>query len=74
MISLDYPPYEFYVSENGKVKIVGADIQLAEEISKKLGVELEIVQLSFDSLLPALTSGRVDMVISGMNPNKGIDK
>ncbi|MBU0278915.1 MULTISPECIES: transporter substrate-binding domain-containing protein [unclassified Gemella] len=69
-VSPDYPPYEFYVAENGSVKIVGADIQLAQEVAKKLGVELEIVQLSFDSLLPALTSGRVDMVISGMNPNK----
>lgn len=69
-VSPDYPPYEFYIAENGKVKVVGADIYLAEEIAKNLGVELEIVQLSFDSLLPALTSGRVDMVISGMNPSE----
>lgn len=69
-VSPDYPPYEFYTSENGKVKVVGADIYLAEEIAKKLGVKLEIVQISFDSLLPALTSDRVDMVISGMNPSE----
>ncbi|MBF0713857.1 transporter substrate-binding domain-containing protein [Gemella sp. GH3] len=69
-VSPDYPPYEFFISDNGEVKVVGADIYLAEEIAKKLDVELEIVQLSFDSLLPALTSGRVDMVISGMNPSE----
>ncbi|MDO4814795.1 MAG: transporter substrate-binding domain-containing protein [Gemella sp.] len=69
-VSPDYPPYEFYTAENGQVKVVGADIFLAEEIAKELGVKLEIVQLSFDSLLPALNSGRVDMVISGMNPNE----
>lgn len=67
-VSPDYPPYEFYIAEDGKVKVVGADIYLAEEIAKSIGVEIELVQLSFDSLLPALTSGRVDMVISGMNP------
>lgn len=69
-VSPDYPPYEFYIAENGEVKIVGADIYLAEEIAKGLDVELEIVQLAFDSLLPALKSGRVDMVISGMNPSE----
>lgn len=69
-VSPDYPPYEFFTSEDGEIKVVGADIYLAEEIAKKLDVELEIVQLSFDSLLPALTSGRVDMVISGMNPSE----
>lgn len=69
-VSPDYPPYEFYTADNGQVKIVGADIYLAEEVAKRLGVELDIVQLSFDSLLPALKSGRVDMVISGMNPNE----
>lgn len=69
-VSPDYPPYEFYYAKNGKVEIVGADIYLAKEIANHLGVELEIIQLSFDSLLPALTSSRVDMVISGMNPNE----
>ena len=69
-VAPDYAPYEFYLAKDGKVEVVGADIQLAEEIAKELGVKLEIVQLSFDALLPALSSGRVDMVISGMNPNE----
>lgn len=69
-VSPDYPPYEFYQGKNGKVEIVGADIALMESIAKKIGVELEIVSLSFDALLPALTSNRVDLVISGMNPTQ----
>lgn len=69
-VSPDYPPYEFYQTENGQQKIVGADIELAQEIAKSLGVELEITEMQFDALLPALKSGRIDMIISGMNPNE----
>ena len=39
---------------------------IAEEIAKELGVELEIKDMKFDGLLPALQSGNVDMVVAGM--------
>lgn len=68
--SPDYPPFEFMVSEGGKSKIVGADIDLAQKIADKLGVELEIKAMDFDALLPALQAGKVDMVITGMTPNE----
>lgn len=68
--SPDYPPFEFLISENGQSKIVGFDIELAKEIAKKIGVELEIKQMDFDTLIPALKSGQVDMVITGMSPNE----
>ena len=68
--SPDYPPFEFLISENGQSKIVGFDIELAKEIAKKIGVELEIKQMDFDALIPALKSGQVDMVITGMSPNE----
>lgn len=68
--SPDYPPFEFMVSENGKSKIVGADIDLAQKIADKLGVELELKAMDFDALLPALQAGKVDMVITGMTPNE----
>lgn len=68
--SPDYPPFEFMVSEGGKSKIVGADIDLAQEIADKLGVELELKAMDFDALLPALQAGKVDMVITGMTPNE----
>ena len=60
-VSPDYAPYEFLTTENGNKKVVGADIYLAEQIAKKLGVEVEIQEMGFDSL-------KVDMVISGINP------
>lgn len=62
--SADYPPYEFHILDNGQDKIVGADIALAEEIAADMGVELEIVDMNFDSLLTMLGQGKCDMVIA----------
>ena len=66
--SADYPPLEFTASENGKTKYVGVDIELAKDIAKDLNVKLVIKIMSFDSLLVALETGKVDMVISAMTP------
>jgi len=68
--SADYPPYEFHVQKDGKDTIVGFDIAIAEEIAKDLGVTLEIKDMDFDGLLAALTSGNVDLIISGMTPTE----
>lgn len=68
-MSPDYPPYEFKVMENGKEKVVGFDVEIANEIAKDLGVELRILDLSFDGLLVALNASKADMVISGMTPS-----
>ncbi|HLS53443.1 MAG TPA: transporter substrate-binding domain-containing protein [Tissierellaceae bacterium] len=67
--SADYPPFEFHALIDGKDEIVGFDIELANYIAEKLGVELEISDMDFDSLITALGAGRVDMVIAGMNPD-----
>lgn len=66
----DYPPYEFHKDINGKDEIVGFDIDIAKEIAKDLGVELEIKDMKFDGLLAALDSGNVDFVIAGMTPDE----
>lgn len=59
--SADFPPYEYI--DNGKY--VGIDIEIAELIAKKLGVELKITNLEFGSIIPAIVSGKFDMGISG---------
>ena len=51
-------------------KLLGADIYLAEQVAKKLGVQVEIQQMAFDSLIAALNANKVDMVISGVNPTE----
>lgn len=64
----DYPPYEFETTRHGKTQIVGMDVAVGRKIAHDLGVKLVVKPLSFDSLLVALQTGKVDMVISGMNP------
>src|SRR3712207_5585909 len=68
--SPDYPPFEVLVSEGGKGNVVGADIELAKKLAEKMGVELEIKTIDFDALIPALQSGKVDVVITGMSPTE----
>lgn len=65
--SADYAPYEFHQTINGKDKIVGFDISLAQAIAKDLNVKLQIKEMSFDALLGGLKTGKVDMIISGMS-------
>lgn len=65
--SADFPPYEFHATLDGQDEIVGMDISIAEKIAEDLGVKLEIQDIGFDSLLPALEVGKVDIIISGMS-------
>lgn len=67
-MSAEFPPYEFHKDINDKDTIVGFDVEIAKEIAKDLGAEMVPDDMSFDSLLPALQSGRVDLVLSGMTP------
>ncbi|MCC5912650.1 MAG: transporter substrate-binding domain-containing protein [Clostridiaceae bacterium] len=66
----DYPPYEFYAEIDGELQVVGFDIDIAKEIAKDMGVELEIRDMDFDGLLPALVTGNIDMIIAGMVPSE----
>ncbi|WP_068774738.1 transporter substrate-binding domain-containing protein [Paenibacillus sp. FJAT-26967] len=68
--SADYPPYEFHKSVDGKDQIIGFDIMIAQEIAKDMGAELVVRDMKFDGLLPALQTGNVDMILSGMTPTE----
>ena len=65
--SADYPPCEYHVEIDGKDTIVGYDIDIAKYIADSLGVELEITDMAFDSLLIGLNKGDFDFVIAGMS-------
>lgn len=70
-MSADYAPYEFhYIDENGKDVIGGFDVDIANEIANKIGVDLVIQEMDFDALVSALPAEKVDLVISGMNPTE----
>ena len=72
--SADYPPYEFHTEIDGVDTIVGFDIAIAKAIADDLGVELEIVDMSFDNLLMNLANGEFDMVIAAITSNEEREK
>lgn len=71
-----YAPYNWTqpTDANGAVKISGSsdyaygyDVMMAKKIADELGYNLEIVKLDWDSLVPAVQSGKVDCVIAGQS-------
>ena len=71
-----YAPYNWTQTDdsNGAVPISGTndfaygyDVMMAKLIAESMGKELEIVKLDWDSLVPAVASGDVDMVIAGQS-------
>ena len=68
--SADYPPYEFHTEIDGKDTIVGFDIAIAQYFADQMGVELKVVDMSFNSLLISLAKGDFDLVMAGMTPNE----
>lgn len=58
----EFPPYEYYEGED----IVGIDAEFAAAIAEKLGMELKIEDMAFDSIIPAVQSGKADFGAAGM--------
>ena len=58
----EFPPYEYHEGD----EIVGIDAEIAAAIAEKLGMELQIEDMAFDSLIPAIQSNKADMVLAGM--------
>ena len=57
-----FPPYEYYDGEN----IVGIDAEIAAAIAAKLGYDFEIMDMEFDSIIPAVQSGKATFGMAGM--------
>ncbi|MDR3202887.1 MAG: transporter substrate-binding domain-containing protein [Bifidobacteriaceae bacterium] len=61
---------------NGAVAIDGGgwaggyDVQIAKLIGEALGREVVVVKTQWDGLTPALTSGKIDLIIAGMSPTE----
>jgi His/Glu/Gln/Arg/opine family amino acid ABC transporter permease subunit len=73
-LSADYAPYEFEHNVNGKTQYAGIDIELAKKIAKDNNLKLKIVNMQFDSLLGAIKTGKIDLIISGMTPTPEREK
>ena len=68
--SPDFPPFESL--EGGKV--VGIEVDILNLIAKDLGVELEIAQMDFDSVLAAIESAKYDCGMSGITRDADREK
>ena len=58
----EFPPYEYYEGQ----EIVGIDAEIAAAIAEKLGYELKIEDMAFDSIIAAVTSGKADFGLAAM--------
>ena len=60
----NYPPMEF--RDPATNTLTGFDIELGEALGRKLGVKIAWQETSFDQMMPAISTGRVDAILSGM--------
>ena len=61
----EFPPYEYHDNN----QIVGIDVDIATAIARELGMELEVEDISFDAIIPAVQSGKADFGAAGMTVN-----
>ena len=67
-MSPDFAPMEFVdSSKTGQDRFIGFDVTLAKYLAKNLGMELQIVPMSFDACQDAVETGEVDLAISGFS-------
>ena len=68
--SPDFAPYEFYsIDEDGNPTLSGFDMDLAQYIADKMGLELEVVPMDFDGVLSELSQKNVDLGMAGLSPD-----
>ena len=58
----EFPPYEYYEGE----EVVGIDVDIAKAVAEELGMELKIEDMAFDSVIPAVSSGKADIALAGL--------
>ena len=59
--SSGYPPYVFVDAESPDKKVIGLDLEMCKQIADKLGVPMEVQDMSFSALLSSVTAGKVDI-------------
>ena len=62
-----FPPYEVTTDDGG---FEGIDIEIADAIAKKLGLELVVLDMDFDAALLAVNEGKSDIVMAGVTVNE----
>lgn len=57
----EFPPYEYYEDN----QITGIDIDIMQAVCDELGMDMQVEDMAFDSIIAAITSGKVDVGASG---------
>ncbi len=57
-----FPPYEYYDGQD----VIGIDADIAKAIADKMGLELKIEDMEFDSIITAVSTGKADLGLAGM--------
>jgi polar amino acid transport system substrate-binding protein len=70
-VRFDTPPYG---SVDASGKNVGIDIDFANELARRLGVKLELVQVTGKTRIPLLTSGKIDLIVAALTHTRERDK
>ena len=61
-----FPPFEYTTSQGLVGEFDGIDVAIANKIAENVGKELQIEDMEFDSILPAVQSGKADFGAAGM--------
>lgn len=61
--SADFPPYE-YVADDGSY--AGIDVEIASAVAEKLGMEFEVVNMNFNSIVTSVSTGKYDIGMAGL--------
>lgn len=64
-----YAPYSFVDVTTGNTDPVGIDIEIAQILAERLGVELKLEPMIFNAVISALATDRLDVVIDGVTPS-----
>jgi polar amino acid transport system substrate-binding protein len=64
-VDVSYPPEEFYGADGTTAQ--GSDVDIANDIGRRMGVDTQIDNTAFDGIIPALLADKCSLIISGMN-------
>ena len=64
--SSGFPPYEFIDTSKKEKTVVGIDIALAQKIADKIGVKLEVQDMSFSALLSSIAANKIAVASQGV--------
>lgn len=67
--SADFAPFE-YIDAAKSDEIIGFDVDFANAVTKKMGYQLKIQDMEFNSLIPSVQAKKIDFAMAGITPDE----